>query len=148
MSPDGESANRGLTRFPHLGSRIYSAPSELLRWLFESSQMRETGSEPIMLNLGSLPDGTEIRLTPERLFGRHCAVLGATGTGKSWTLARLIEDATRHSAKVVLFDATGEFQPLKSGAALSRSDRIRSVCAVQTERPESGRQITGSDQAP
>jgi hypothetical protein len=116
MSPDGEGVNRGLTRLPHPGNAVYSAPPELLRWLFESSQMRQAGSEPILLNLGSLADGTEIRVTPERLFGRHCAVLGATGAGKSWTFARIIEEAIRHSAKVVLFDATGEFQPLTSGA--------------------------------
>jgi len=116
MSPEGEGVNRGLTRLPHPGSAVYSARPELLSWLFESSQMREAGSEPIMLNVGSLADGTEIRLTPERLFGRHCAVLGATGAGKSWTFARLIEEATRYSAKMVLFDATGEFEPLKSGA--------------------------------
>jgi hypothetical protein len=115
LTPDGEGVNRGLTRLPHPGSAVYSAPPELLRWLFETSQMRGAASEPIMLNVGSLADGTEVRLTPELLFGRHCAVLGATGAGKSWTFARLIEEATRHSAKVVLFDATGEFETLKAG---------------------------------
>jgi hypothetical protein len=114
MRPDGEGINRGLTRLPHAGSEVYSAPPELLSWLFESSQRREAGSEPLMLKVGALADGTEIRLTPERLFGRHCAVLGATGAGKSWTFSRLMEETIRHSAKVVLFDATGEFQTLQS----------------------------------
>jgi hypothetical protein len=41
--------------------------------------------------------------------------LGATGAGKSWTLARLVEEAAQHSSKTVLFDATGEFEPLQSG---------------------------------
>lgn len=114
-SPDGASAERGSVRLPHPGSKVYTVPPELLRWLFESSQTQETEREAIMLNLGSLNDGTGIRLTPERLFGRHCAVLGATGAGKSWTLARLVEEAAQHSSKSVLFDATGEFQPLQSG---------------------------------
>ncbi len=112
---DGGSAIRGIARHPHLGSRIYLAPPQLLRWLFERSQIGETASEPIMLNLASLTDGTEIGLAPERLFGRHCAVVGATGAGKSWTLGRLVEESARHSAKLVLFDATGEFHPLNSG---------------------------------
>jgi uncharacterized protein DUF87/helicase HerA-like protein len=121
MRPEGEAINRGLTRLPHPGSEVYSAPPELLRWLFEcsqtrDSQTREAASEPIMLNVGALADGTEVRVTPELLFGRHCAVLGATGAGKSWTFARLIEEAARHSAKVVLFDATGEFETLRSDA--------------------------------
>ena len=115
VSLDRDTANRGLSRFPHPGSRVYSAPPELLRWLFESSRAQETGSKIIMLSLGSLSDGTEVRLTPERVFGRHCGILGATGAGKSWTLARLIEEAAQHSAKLVLLDATGEFQSLQSG---------------------------------
>jgi len=55
---------------------------------------------------------TAVSLTPERLFGRHCAVLGATGGGKSWTVARLIEEASRFNAKLILIDATGEFYTL------------------------------------
>ncbi len=116
VTPDGVGVNRGLTRLPHPGDAVYSAPPELQRWLFESTQIREAESEPIMLDVGSLADGTAIRLTPELLFGRHCAVLGTTGAGKSWTFARLIEEASRHRAKVVLFDATGEFEPMKSDA--------------------------------
>jgi uncharacterized protein len=115
MAIDGHSANRGIARFPHTGSEVYLAPSELLSWLFECSQIHDLAVEPVMLNLTSLPDGTEIRLTPERLFGRHCAVLGATGAGKSWTFARLIEEAGRYSSKMILFDATGEFHTLSAG---------------------------------
>jgi uncharacterized protein len=115
MALDGDGAYRGIARFPHIGNPVYSAPPELLSWLFECSQIQELGSEPVMLNLTSLTDGTEIGLTPERLFGRHCAVLGATGAGKSWTFARLVEEAARYSSKMILFDATGEFHTLSAG---------------------------------
>jgi hypothetical protein len=42
-------------------------------------------------------------------------LLGATGGGKSWTIARLVEQASRNNAKVLLLDATGEFHTLDSG---------------------------------
>ncbi len=96
---DGKSAIRGIARSPHLGSAVYLATPQLLRWLFQSGQLREIGedgSDPIMLELMSLADGVQVGVAPERLFGRHCAVVGATGTGKSWTLARLIEESVRH----------------------------------------------------
>src|SRR5260370_146639 len=73
VTPDGVGVNRGLTRLPHPGDAVYSAPPELQRWLFESTQIREAESEPIMLDVGSLADGTEIRLTPELLFCPHLA---------------------------------------------------------------------------
>jgi uncharacterized protein len=47
---------------------------------------------------------------PEKLFGRHCAILGATGGGKSWTTARVIEECIKHKAKIILLDATGEYR--------------------------------------
>lgn len=47
------------------------------------------------------------RISPEKLFGRHCAILGTTGGGKSWTTARIIEECLKHKAKIILLDATG-----------------------------------------
>ena len=60
VAVDGTSAVRGIAQHPHLGSRIYQAPPQLLSWLFECSQVGETAvSDPVMLNLASLTDGTE-----------------------------------------------------------------------------------------
>jgi len=47
------------------------------------------------------------------IFGRHLAILGATGSGKSYTIARLVEEASRYNSKIILFDASGEFKNLK-----------------------------------
>ncbi len=118
IGADGENALRGINQYPRLGSGVYAAPPQLLRWLFECGQVRKTPEgefEPVMLNLMQLRDGTEVGLSPERAFGRHCAVVGATGVGKSWTLAKLIEESSRFSAKMILFDSTGEFHTLRSG---------------------------------
>ena len=60
---------------------------------------------------------TPVSVSPERLFGRHCAVLGVTGGGKSWTIAGLLGNASKHKSKVVLIDATGEFANLDSAVS-------------------------------
>jgi len=52
-------------------------------------------------------------MSPGALFGRHCAVLGSTGGGKSWTTARLVEEICRLNGKVLLIDPTGEYHSLK-----------------------------------
>lgn len=49
------------------------------------------------------------------IFGRHCAVLGTTGGGKSWTTAHLIEEIARLGGKAILFDATGEYADISNG---------------------------------
>lgn len=109
----------GISAYPRLGSKAYSAHPVLLKWIAESSQRGDLPSNPLVLELGLLPSTTDtvVNLTPERLFGRHCALLGATGGGKSWTIARLIEQASAHNAKLLLLDATGEFYTLEADVA-------------------------------
>jgi hypothetical protein len=113
---DGSNALRGIEHYPRPGSRVYPASAQLLSWLFECGQVRGTENgrpEPVMLNLMTLPDGTQVGLAPEHVFGRHCAIVGATGVGKSWTMGRLVEESCRFSAKMILFDSTGEFHTLR-----------------------------------
>ena len=104
----------GIPQYPRLGSAVYSAHPDLVKWLAEEAQRHGEAEASLTLSLARLADtrGTRVNVTPERLFGRHCAVLGATGGGKSWTLARVIEQAASHKSKVVLIDATGEFHTL------------------------------------
>jgi hypothetical protein len=56
---------------------------------------------------------SKVAIKPEKLFGRHLAILGSTGGGKSWTIARIIEECLRFKSKLILFDATGEYRGIK-----------------------------------
>jgi hypothetical protein len=73
---------------------------------------KENGDTPVQLELGTVGDAIEskVSITPEKLFGRHCAILGATGGGKSWTTARIIEECIKYKGKIILLDATGEYR--------------------------------------
>jgi hypothetical protein len=110
-----ETIEAGVSCYPWLGSRVYATEPSLVRWIAEVSAEGHRESSPLRMRLGTMPGAGEmaVRTGPERLFGRHCAVIGATGGGKSWTLARLIEEtAAFPGAKIILFDATGEFHTL------------------------------------
>ncbi len=104
----------GIPTFPKVGSRVYSAHPLLIKWVAEATQKTEDTPNPIVLEFGIVPsaEDTQVNLTPERIFGRHAAVLGATGGGKSWTLSRLMEEAAKYNSKIILLDATGEFHTL------------------------------------
>lgn len=107
----------GIALHPRLGSNVYAAHPALIKWVAESSGLASTGAVAKRLRVATLPSGdrTWVELSPEILFGRHCAVLGATGGGKSWTVARLVEQAAALGGKVLLIDATGEFHTLGDG---------------------------------
>jgi hypothetical protein len=100
----------GVPRHPRLGARCFSAHPELIQWLAQHSKGVDKDTA-MLLDIAVLPFSKEttISISPESMFGRHCAILGATGGGKSWTLARLMEQTRRFGAKVLLIDATGEF---------------------------------------
>lgn len=102
----------GVDAYPRLGDRIYAAPHRFIAMLPRLMERGAPDSEPVVLNLGAIDLAQESLVTvkPERLFGRHCAILGATGGGKSWTTARIIEECMRYQTKLILIDATGEYR--------------------------------------
>lgn len=99
---------------PRLGTPAYSAPSAFLRWVLEASARGGRAQNTVALSIGEVAGvpGLPVTISPERLFGRHCAVLGVTGGGKSWTIATLLEECARYACKAILIDATGEFASL------------------------------------
>ncbi|WP_379063336.1 ATP-binding protein [Mesorhizobium sp. UC22_110] len=99
---------RGLTHFPRIGDEVFLAEPRLLASLIRNAI---TGSDKVSLRIGRInaADGVDVSLPPDKLFGRHCGVFGATGGGKSWTLATLIEQLKAAGGKAVVFDPTGEF---------------------------------------
>ena len=104
------SVTSGVSTYPRLGDRVYSAPAAFLSTI---PLRMEGGAAPpaVTLNVGRVSSASDagVHMTPERLFGRHCAILGATGGGKSYTVARLLEEALQYPCKLVLLDATGEY---------------------------------------
>jgi hypothetical protein len=114
ISMDDLRVTAGVDSYPRLGDRIYAAPHKFIAMLPRLMETADEVASPVLLQLG-LVDGAQdsvVSVRPERLFGRHCAILGATGGGKSWTTARIIEECIAHNAKLILVDATGEYRGL------------------------------------
>jgi hypothetical protein len=102
----------GIDLYPRLGDRAYAAPHDFIAAIPLLSERGTDGESSVRLDFGSI-NSTEtgrVKITPEKLFGRHCAILGATGGGKSWTTSRILEECIKNGAKVVLLDATGEYR--------------------------------------
>ncbi|GAA3965221.1 ATP-binding protein [Gordonia caeni] len=110
---DGK-ATRGILRYPKVGDPVYAASAEaILSVLQGGAADRNT---PLILGRLSVDDSVEVAVPLARLFGRHLAVVGATGSGKSWTLGHLAESVGRLGGKMILIDATGEFHTLGANA--------------------------------
>lgn len=112
VATDSLRVTAGVDAYPRLGDRIYAAPHRFIALLPQLMEVSGAESPSVSLELGTIDTAHEsvVAVKPERLFGRHCAILGATGGGKSWTTARIIEECLRHRSKLILIDATGEYR--------------------------------------
>jgi hypothetical protein len=112
LNPSNGRNYKGIKQHPRLGSQIYSAHPCLVSLLAEGKQ--DDLENQIHLPLASLPhdDSVTIHVTPEKLFSRHCAILGATGGGKSFSMAKIIEEVQLAGGKALIIDPTGEYQNL------------------------------------
>lgn len=120
VAMDDLKVTAGVDAYPRLGDRIYSAPHRFIALLPRLMERDEAGYGQVNLNLGAVDVAHEsvVSIKPERLFGRHCAILGATGGGKSWTTARIIEECIKHNAKIILIDPTGEYREFSGDGIL------------------------------
>ena len=111
VSMDELHVTAGVKTYPRLGDRIYAASHRFISLL---PLLMEKKDDPpqVSLSIGFIDIATEskVLVKPEKLFGRHCAILGSTGGGKSWTTAKIIEECIKHNAKIILLDATGEYR--------------------------------------
>lgn len=106
---DDAKLTRGVNHYPKIGDGVHLAGAQILAQLIGKSA---TKSGEANLPIGSIEAGNqsvEVELPPEKLFGRHCGIFGATGGGKSWTIASLIEKIKAKHGKAIVFDPTGEF---------------------------------------
>lgn len=95
------SFKRGVHTFPGLGDPVIVPDSRQLKAIIESGT-----NGKVLIGHCPLADNAEVRVDPDRLFGRHLAVLGNTGSGKSCSVAGLIHWSLAEAKKV-----TGQNQP-------------------------------------
>ncbi len=106
---------RTLETVPEIDADCFSLEGQRLTDFMQViSQISGDGPQ---LDLGryALDEDARALLNGNRLFQRHSIVVGSTGSGKSYTTARLLDRiAELPQANAVLFDIHGEYQTLNS----------------------------------
>ena len=100
---------RGISQYPTVGDRVFVVTTEDLKSIYG----RENA--PNFVKVGHLASAESIPALVDvnRLLSRHSAVVGATGAGKSTTVATLLRalcDPVRYqSARILIIDIHGEY---------------------------------------
>ena len=105
---------RGVDSFPSIGDSVLVPTQRQLKAIVESGENRR-----VKIGTSPLAADATVMIDPDRLFGRHLAVLGNTGSGKSCSVAGLIQwslQAAREAhpdktpnARFIILDPNGEY---------------------------------------
>ncbi|MBR9902717.1 MAG: DUF87 domain-containing protein [Gammaproteobacteria bacterium] len=103
---------RGSESFPSIGSAILLPTDLQLRSIIESGSNRR-----VTIGQSPLANNANVAVDPDRLFGRHIAVLGNTGSGKScsvagliqWSLEAAMDLEVKPNARFIVLDPNGEY---------------------------------------
>ena len=105
MDPEGH-FERGVGQYPTTGAEVHAIGSTEINKMFE--RFHAEGFE-----VGALTTHPSIRVSlhATNLFGRHLAILGQTGSGKSWTVASVVQKAVAEMPKahIIILDLHGEY---------------------------------------
>ena len=105
LDPDGH-FERGVGQYPTTGAEVHAIGSAEIKKMFE--RFHAEGFE-----VGALTTHPSIKVSlhASNLFGRHLAILGQTGSGKSWTVASIVQKAVAEMPKahIIILDLHGEY---------------------------------------
>ncbi|WP_325321083.1 ATP-binding protein [Kingella oralis] len=116
---DGSLSNtfkRGADCFPQIDKTCFHLSGSNLQLFMNLLSANVAENE--RLTLGHfMADETAIAVANgDKFFQRHAAILGSTGSGKSWSVALILERASAlKSANLIVFDMHGEYSTLCEG---------------------------------
>ena len=98
--------DRGFAQYPTTGAEVHAVGSMDIAKMFERFQ-----SKGFSVGTVATHPSLKVCLDPSSLFGRHFAILGQTGSGKSWTVAALVQRTATvmPRAHIIVLDLHGEY---------------------------------------
>jgi DNA helicase HerA-like ATPase len=116
LDRDGEKENvfrRTLESVPEIDANCFSLEGENLTGFMRTLSSVSADGNALTLGKYTLDEHAVAYLNGNKFFQRHAFIGGSTGSGKSWTTAKIIEQMSGLStANAIVFDLHGEYAPL------------------------------------
>jgi hypothetical protein len=136
---EGDKANtfkRGADSFPQIDRECFViAGNNLQRFM---GILGAGFSEDERLKLGTFvaDRSADAIASGDKFFQRHAAILGSTGSGKSWAVALILERAAKLKfPNIIVFDMHGEYAPLADKTKGGFAERFRIAGPGDLEAP-------------
>lgn len=116
LDRDGSKENvfrRTLESVPEIDANCFALEGENLTGFMRTLSSVSADGNALTLGKYTLDDNAVAYLNGNKFFQRHAFIGGSTGSGKSWTTAKIIEQMSGLStANAIVFDLHGEYAPL------------------------------------
>ena len=101
---------RTLDTVPEIEAPCFQIDGENITKFMHTISTAENYDIPLSIGKYSIDENAEAFLDGDKLFQRHAVIVGSTGSGKSWCVAKLIEQIAKlPMANCLLFDIHGEY---------------------------------------
>lgn len=101
---------RNLDTVPEIEAQCFSIDGENITRFMTTISSQENYKVPLTIGKYSIDEQAQAFLDGDKLFQRHAVIVGSTGSGKSWCVAKLIEQIAKlPMANCILFDIHGEY---------------------------------------
>jgi DNA helicase HerA-like ATPase len=110
----GSQFERGVLQSPTSGDQVHLVTNDDLRIVYGGYDAKSS----ITVGNQSASEGLAAQLDLDKIVSRHCAILGATGSGKSngvSILVKAIADKPFPSARILMIDPHGEYASSLTG---------------------------------
>ena len=127
--------SRGVAHFPTTGAELHLVTAPTLSLLFSKYSAAD-------FRIGKLSafESVDVFMDPDAFFGRHAAILGQSGSGKSWSVTSFIQSTLRAmpNAHVIILDLHGEYGSKEWDPSTTPpfpADKVRCIKASDLEIP-------------
>ena len=136
---DGDKKNtfkRGADSFPQIDRECYVVDAGNLQRFMGILGADFPENERLKLGTFVADRTAEAIVSGDKFFQRHAAILGSTGSGKSYAVALILERAAKlKHPNILVFDMHGEYAPLADAAKGGFATRVRIAGPGDLETP-------------
>lgn len=112
--------SRSIVQVPEIDGECYILRDAQLQTFMNLLSATSKTTHSLEMGRYTIDENAKAYLDGNKLFQRHASLLGSTGSGKSWTVAAILEQAAKlPSANLIVFDLHGEYRELSYARHLS-----------------------------
>ena len=136
---------QGVYNYPILDNAVWYVTRQDLDNIFDQKEKSQVNFEDdYYLPIGTSPSFSDykIKINPDKFFGKHAAILGNTGSGKSCTFASIIQSMfefeyngkSLQNAHIIIFDTNGEYRQAFQGTKENPFKKLNEVNAFHIDK--------------